>query len=274
MFADLHLHSIYSDGRYTPEEICRKAVSRGLSLLSVTDHDTLLGEEVKRKSAEKYGLLYLSGWEISAYLDGVKLHILGYGCTIGERYRRFISLRERTAYLRAEDSLSKLQKIGIEVTMDEVNAQKKEKSAPVHTMHVTRAAAKVLGISDSQAYEEYFNVGKIAHSSIGRPTPKEAIDCIHECGGVAVVAHPGRIELPDAERELTVLRMIKEGADGIEVFYTTHTEREREYFSRLAKENGLLVTGGSDTHFEDGTHAIGSPEFQPSKELLERVRLL
>ncbi len=273
MFADLHTHSIYSDGKYTPDELCRLAKARGLSLLSITDHDTLTGEEVKRAAAKKYGLQYLSGWEISAYADREKMHILGYGCEIGDGYYAFMNARKKASLLRAEDSVLKFQAAGVPVTIEEVLAERSSSDVPAHTMHVARAAAKKLGISEGECYLKYLNIGKVAHSDIGRPTPEEAIDCIHACGGVASIAHPGRITLDFAEREKMLSRLIKYGADGIECYYTTHTEEETEYFVRLAKQWGLLLTGGSDTHYEEKTHKVGFPLFTPEKELLERLKL-
>ncbi len=99
------------------------------------------------------------------------------------------------------------------------------------------------------------------------------MDCIHACGGIAVIAHPGRISLEYAEREGLIRDLAKGGVDGIEAHYTTHTEEETAYFLRLAKELNLLVTGGSDTHVEDGIHIIGKPEYSPSEALLEKLRL-
>ena len=123
MRADLHTHSIYSDGLYSPDEICRKAKMRGLSLVSITDHDTLAGEEVKREAAKRHGLLYVTGWEISAYEGDQKIHILGYGCELNDAYRSFMAERKRGARLRAEDSVQKLQRLGVPVTMEEVYMQ-------------------------------------------------------------------------------------------------------------------------------------------------------
>ncbi|MFQ7701573.1 MAG: phosphatase, partial [Christensenellaceae bacterium] len=91
---------------------------------------------------------------------------------------------------------------------------------------------------------------------------------IHASGGIASVAHPGRITLSFGEREKIILRLAEYGVDGIEAFYTTHTEEETEYFEKLAQKAGLLVTGGSDTHVETETHKIGRPLFYPSEKLL------
>ena len=279
MFADLHTHSIYSDGVYSPDEICRRAKERGVSLLSITDHDTLAGEDVKQAAAKRHGVSYVTGWEISAYEGDQKIHTLGYGCTLGEAYHVFMEERKRASRLRAEDSVKKLQKLGVPVTMEEVYMQLSSPDLPVHTMHVARAAAVHLGATDSEVYMQYLGYGKPANSGLGRPTPKEAIDCIHASGGIAVIAHPGRIMMGFEEREETIRALKELGADGIEVVYTTHTDKETEYFLRLSKELDLLVTGGSDTHVEPDDSGIrntliGQPTFVPSTKLLERLKII
>lgn len=281
MLADLHIHSIYSDGLYSPDEVCRRAKSRGLSLVSITDHDTMAGEEVKQAAAKRHGLSYVSGWEISAYAGDQKIHILGYGCQQNESYHVFMEKRKQGALLRAQDSVEKMQKLGVNVTMEDVYMQLSSPDLPIHTMHVARAAAGRLGVSDSEVYLQYLGYGRPANSPLGRPTPKEAIDCIRDCGGVSSIAHPGRMTMTFEEREKTLYELAKMGADGIEIYYTSHTEEETEYFLQLSKELGLLVTGGSDTHFEeDGRdkihekHLIGRPLFTPSKELFERLKII
>ncbi len=261
MRADLHLHSTYSDGVYTPDEICKRAKERGLSLLSITDHDTLLGLEEKRAAAKRHGLHYISGWEISAYEGENKIHVLGYGCRLGAAYEQFTKRCKKASFARAEESVKKCNAIGIPLTMDEVLKEILQEGAPVHTMHVARALSKRVGGTEGAAYVNYLAYGKAANSNLGRPTPVEAIEIIHALGGRAVIAHPGRIYLSDGEKETLVRRLAKEGLDGIEGHYTTHTKRETQTFCALADALGLFVTGGSDTHIEDGTHAIGSPVF-------------
>ena len=271
--ADLHLHSVFSDGAYTPEEICAIAKSRGLSLLSITDHDTLNGEAEKRAAAEKYSLTYLSGWEISAYADGVKMHVLGYGCDKGEAYLQFMEKRIAAAQARALDSIEKFRSVGVFITMEEVNSYRADLTAPIHTMHVARAAAKKLNLSEGETYLQYLARGKVANSSIGRPSPQEAIEVIHASGGLAVLAHVGRITMPPASLEKAIAKLSHLGLDGIESVYTTHTDKQTADFNALAQKYGLLTTGGSDTHIEDETHKIGAPAFIPSPALLRRLGL-
>ncbi len=271
MRADLHIHSLYSDGVYTPDEIFRRAKSRGIEVLSITDHDTLSGEEEKKNAAKAHGITYLSGWEISAYQGEQKIHILGYNCLKNEAYDRFNEERSKGAVLRMLDRLEKLKTQGVFLTLDEVYLERSKEDSPVHTMHLARAIAKKTGLSPEEAYKAYLDFGSPAYSDIGRPTPFEAIDCIHACGGRAVVAHPGRIWLDERERERLILALADYGVDGIEGVYSTHTARETEYFRRLAERLGLLLTGGSDTHIEDGRREIGSPIFDLQKEVFERL---
>lgn len=273
MRADLHMHSVYSDGGYTPDELCRRARERGVELISITDHDTLNGEREKRAAAKKYSLAYVTGWEISAYEGEYKIHVAGYGCKLDSAYEKFTAERKRTAFERAADSVEKLRSVGIRVTLDDAKAQRADPDSPVHTMHVARAAANVSDLTMGEVYERYLAPGRIAHSTIGRPTPREAIDCIHASGGIASIAHPGRIAMPFAAREKLISDLVDYGADGIEAVYTTHTEEETEYFQKLAGRFGVFVTGGSDTHYEDDRHRIGYPEFYPSLALLERLGL-
>jgi predicted metal-dependent phosphoesterase TrpH len=241
----------------------------------------LAGEEVKRAAAKRHGLFYASGWEISAYDGDQKIHILGYGCQQNEAYHAFMEKRKEGALLRAQDSVQKMQNLGVNVTMGDVYMQLSSPDLPIHTMHVARAIAGRLGVSDSEAYLQYLGYGKPANSGLGRPSPKEAIECIRALGGISSIAHPGRMTMTFEEREKTLRALAKMGADGIEIYYTSHTEKETEYFLRLSKELGLLVTGGSDTHYEENDadkihekHRIGSPMFTPEKELLERLKIL
>lgn len=190
MRADLHTHSVYSDGYYAPEELCRRAKANGVELLSITDHDTMNGDKEKRAAAERYGLLYVSGWEISAYAGESKIHVTGYNCKRGAAYRKFEKDRMELGFERAQDSIDKLKAAGIFISLGDAKARRADPSAPVHTMHIAQAAAAVSGKTAGEIYERYLAPGRIAHSIIGRPTPEEAADCIHASGGIASVAHP------------------------------------------------------------------------------------
>lgn len=274
MKADLHLHTYYSDGKYSPEEVAERAAAAGVELLSMTDHDSLEGLDEKRAAAERRGLLFVNGWEISAYDGLCKVHVLGYRCERTEAYFNFLEERKRGAMLRAEDSLKRANAVlGFHLTMKDVEREHTVKDAPLHTMHVVRAFTRALYGDIGRAgemYVKYFGAGKPAYSGLCRPTPAEAVRVIHALGGIAVLAHPGRIEKELPERERLMLSLTEQGLDGLECVYSTHTLKETEYFTRFAREHGLLITGGSDFHAE-GRFEIGIPDFSPYEELLSAL---
>jgi predicted metal-dependent phosphoesterase TrpH len=273
MRADLHTHSVYSDGIYTPDEVCKRAKFAGVEVLSITDHDTMNGLEEKRAAAKKYGLTYVDGWEISAYLDGDRIHVLGYGCARNEAYQSFMQARVDEGYARACERVEKLNALGIPVRIEDVLACQVDNDSPLHTMHVARAVAKCLGITPGEAYVQYLDRGKAADSSIGRPDPYQALDCIRACGGVAFLAHPGRIRFNEEKKERLIASLKEYGLCGIECHYSTHTPLQTEIYLGYAKKYGLWVSGGSDTHWEEGTsRMIGSPVFYAGEELLGLIK--
>ena len=273
MRADFHVHSVYSDGIYTPDEVCKRAKFAGVEVISITDHDTMNGLEEKRAAAKKYGLTYVDGWEISAYENEERIHVLGYGCERNEVYHAFMQARIDAGYARACERVEKLNALGIPVRIEDVLACQADEGSPLHTMHVARATAKYVGLSAGETYAKYLNTGKAADSSIGRPTPCQAIDCIRACGGVAFLAHPGRIRFSEEKKEALIASLKEYGLHGIECHYSTHTPLQTKTYLGYAKKYDLLVSGGSDTHWEEGTsRSIGSPVFYAGEELLELMK--
>lgn len=277
MRADLHTHSIYSDGFYTPAQIADIAAAAGVNMLSITDHDNMDGDDEKRSAIEAGGLIYVPGWEISSYDElGRKIHITGYNCSRSSpAYKEFMRARIEGGYVRAEDIIKKLRTRGIYITMEEVEAQRPVKSAPIHTMHVARAiAAKGYYKDEFEVYRKCLSRGQFAHSGLGRPSPYEALRVISECGGISSLAHPGRIEMEDEEKEELIRGLARAGLNGIEAVYTTHTLKQTEYFKSLARGLSLFVTGGSDTHKQGlGGTFIGSPAFEPDEALLAALKI-
>lgn len=276
MRADLHTHTIFSDGKQTPEELAFNAKKTGVALLAVTDHDNMDGDERKRAAAEKEGIFYVSGIEISAYTD-VKVHIMGYGLdSNSEAYRSFMERRKVGSYERAEDVIKKLSSHKIFVTLDEVEECHPVKNSPLHTMHIARAVAKKGYYPDEFAvYRECLKKGQFAYSDVMRPTPEEAVQTILGAGGICSLAHPGRIEKEENEKEELLLSLVKKGLNGIEAVYSSHTEREEETFRAWAKKYDLLVTGGSDVH-QEGLFGrrVGFPFFEPDEKLLLALKVL
>lgn len=268
----MHIHTIYSDGKFTPEEIAALAKERGVEFLSMTDHDSLEGEDEKRAAAVRHGLKYVSGWEVSAYDKIGKVHVLGYRCKRNGAYFDFLQERIRGSYLRAEDMIKKANAhFGLKLTLADAEREHAKKEAPMHTMHVVRAYQKALNADLGALYVKIFAKGRPAYSDLCRPTPFDAVRVIHETGGIACLAHPGRIK-NGAERQALMEELCRAGLDGIECTYTTHSPEQTAYFKAFAVKYNLLQTGGSDFHcFDGGRHEIGVPVFEADARVVERL---
>ncbi len=289
MRADLHLHTLCSDGAYPPAEVARRCKEAGVALFALTDHDNMSGLHEGAEAARSLGLHFVRGIEVSAYLGATKVHVLGYGCQEGEAYSRFLKAREEGARARAQDAVEKANAVlSLDVTMEEVELFHPRKDSPLHGMHVVAAFANRLGGDKGRLYRELFAPGAPAFSDLGRPLPEEAVRAIHDMGGVAVLAHPAQIlVLPKevserfrllsheerrevkrayvGERNALMERLADSGLDGIECYHSTHTLSETEEFLAFAEAHGLFVTGGSDFHSDDGSRRVGQPVFDGSR---------
>ena len=269
MRADLHIHSYYSDGLISPADIAAMCVKNGVELAALTDHDNMNGTlEFERECALR-GIKCVRGLEISAYTE-VKVHILGYNVNSScDEFTKFMSFVCDGAMERTMDILAKLKKRGVNLSFGDVVRERKCPQSPVHTMYIARAAArKGYASSPSAFYADMLAPGRPVYSALGRPSPEYALEVIKKCGGISSLAHPGRITLPPAEKYALIERLRVEGLRGIEAVYSGHTSEETVYFKEIAAKLSLLVTGGSDTHYAEGTRAVGTPEFYPSDELL------
>ena len=273
MRADLHIHTYYSDGLQSPEDVAATAKRNGVALVSVTDHDTCLAYPQLFGCCERYGVAAVCGIEVSAYYKGVRLHTLGYGFDPENPVMaEFLKELCDGSLQRTADILSKLKKSGVGLTISDVLRYVKSEKAPVHAMHIARAgAAKGYCASPFAFHGKYLSRGCAAYSELCRPSPEKAVEVITACGGFASLAHPGRIELDKQELISLVGRLVSCGLKGIEATYSTHTQLETEYYKEMAKEYGLVVTGGSDTHFKDGNKSIGTPVFDCSSELCGKL---
>ena len=268
MRADLHLHSLCSDGKYTPEAVAAKCKEAGLSLFSLTDHDSMEGVPEALSAAKELGISCVPGWEVSAYED-VKVHVLGYGCAREEAYFRFLQERKESALVRAEDMIGKGNEyLGLSVSLKDALALRARPDAPLHTMHVVTAFSQRLGVKKGELYLSAFAAGCPCYSDLCRPTPFDAVAVIHAAGGIASLAHPGRIPMEQDAKFALMDRLVEAGLDSIECYHSDHTPNEAETFAAYARDRGLYETGGSDFHVEGRNRVIGLPPFEPSEALL------
>lgn len=273
--ADMHIHTTASDGLLSPEEVVEAALDAGLKILSVTDHDTTFNTAKVNTVCKNAGIISVNGIEISAYDGKTKVHTLGYGFDVNDgRFNAFLNELYEGSLARTEDILSKLKACKINLSFEEVAARRFSNKTPIHVMHICRAAVKKRYAENPFSfYKRYLMSSAPAFSNICRPTPERAIEAINSAGGLAVIAHPGRVELQKTELYSLIARLTKAGLGGIEGVYSSHTALETAYFKEIAEQFGLLVTGGSDTHFGGGNKAIGTPVFQPSEKLRHRLKI-
>lgn len=252
VLTDLHLHSTCSDGQYTPKEVMRMAYNAGIRKCALTDHDTVSGVKEAREECERLGMEFLSGIELSTKYKGTELHILGY--TIDENNPKLL---ERTAFFRNErDKRGKriyeyLASLG--VVLKEGSAEAIANGANLGRSHFAQAMLEQGYIKDiREAFDKYLATPDFeSHKFREECSWKEAIDLIHEAGGVAVLAHPGGYRKLTMETiEPIIYELIDMGIDGIECFYSKHSKEETLFYLNIAESNDLLVTIGSDYHGE------------------------
>ena len=274
--ADLHIHTYYSDGLQSPEDVVKAAKANGVDIIAVTDHDNALGRAEVGKAAVGAGICAVEGIEISAYEGDLKVHTLGYNLDFDcPAFTVFYKKCLEASYERMEDIIKKLNVGGIDIAFDEVLAERRDVNSPLHAMLVSYVAVKK-GYSGNphDFYYKYLAYGKTGYSNIGRPSPEEAVELIKKCGGISSIAHPGRI-FADRDEVLKLIYKLKDlGLDGIEGVYSGHTVIQTQYYKELAEKLGLLLTGGSDTHFKGGTNAIGAPLFYPDEALLSALKII
>ncbi|MBQ9635741.1 MAG: PHP domain-containing protein [Acidaminococcaceae bacterium] len=245
--ADLHIHSTYSDGVYTTGELAKMARAAGITVIALTDHDTLLGLPEMEKTASEFGLDFIPGVEFSTRWKNRQIHILGYGI---EQHNAL--LLERLADVR-NARRTRLQKIITrlhEMGMDVDVPVPEEGHRAVGRPHIARAmVAQGYVKTVQEAFDLYIGEGKPAYQPQTKMTPSEAVHIIHQAGGLAIQAHPE--EIGDRELALNLLRTLP--YDGIEVYHPSAKDpAAQSYWLHVATERNLLVTGGSDFHGNPG----------------------
>jgi 3',5'-nucleoside bisphosphate phosphatase len=242
---DLHLHSTYSDGTMSPEELVSYSHAIGLSAVSITDHDTVNGQAEALGAGARLGIDVVTGIEFSIEEDGSSVHVLGY-CVDHRNPALRASLEELAAsrVTRAEAIVRKLEERGISISFDEVIAE--AGAGSVGRPHIARVLRRRGHVSSvSEAFARFIADGAPCHVPKKVLPRGEVIRLVAEAGGVAVWAHPGwNIRKADL-----VERLVASGVRGIEAWHPNHTERMQREILELARSRGLVCTGGSDFHF-------------------------
>lgn len=250
---DLHLHTTASDGVLSPSELVEKAKETGLEVISITDHDTVEGLAEGRKKAEELGIEFINGIEISCDWLGKEVHILGY--FIDFQDEKFLNELKKLRNIRDERNekmLEKLNKNGIEITMEELRKEAGE--GVISRAHMSQIIMrKGYAYSNKEVFSRYLGHCGIAYVPKKNLTPDRAVKMIKSNGGIVSLAHP-KLITRDRGQLLKIINGLKEvGLDCIEAYHGKFDKKDVKYFIDLARETGLICTGGSDFHGGDRT---------------------
>jgi 3',5'-nucleoside bisphosphate phosphatase len=253
-WADLHLHTFFSDGTYSPQELVAQAQRTQLQVLALTDHDTVEGCAPTARACEAARIEFIAGTELTAEQGGHEIHILGYAMDVSHvRLLHEIGKFQLVRQQRIREMVQRLNEIKVPIQAEEVFALANCR-APGRP-HVARALvqAGLVGSLD-EAFERFLKKNRPAWVPKFKMSAADAIALVHEAGGVAVMAHPGLNRSDEV-----IPPMVESGLDGIECFHTKHSPSQSEHYQQIAARFGLLVTGGSDCHgMSKGRPLIGS----------------
>jgi 3',5'-nucleoside bisphosphate phosphatase len=243
MYADLHIHSCFSDGTYHPEELPRLARQHRLQAVALTDHDSTEGCATAEAACRQAGIEFIHGVELTAEQDRQEVHLLGYGIDPENPVMQDCLLTlQRSRQERIHHIVARLQ--ALDIPLEAATIFRLANCRSPGRPHVGLALVSggfCKGMDE--AFDRFLKRDRPAWVPKHRIAAGQAIDLIHQAGGVAVAAHPGLSRLDDHMGALAAA-----GLDGLECYHSKHSPHQCERYLRLAQEHGLLVTGGSDCH--------------------------
>ncbi len=270
---DLHTHSTFSDGTFTPSQLVRYAGEKGLKAFALTDHDTTEG--VKEAKAVETDVEVISGVEISTVYDKKEIHIVGLYVNEND-----VDLNRQLKYYREKrvtrnlEILEKLNSLGVNITIDDV----KESCTGdvISRAHIAKAlASKGFVSSYSEAFDRYLGDNKCAYVPRETLNYAESMELVIKAGGVPVLAHPLLYKMSDTNLENMMVKLRQKGLKAVEVYYSTHNNSDIKHLMAMADRVGLVYSGGSDFHgatkpkIDMGT---GMGKLAVPYEILEKIR--
>ena len=278
--ADLHCHSIVSDGTLTPEALAQRAAANGVELWALTDHDEIGGQVRAAAAAKAAGLRYLTGAEISVTFAGETVHIVGLGFDAEDpRMQQGLADTRDGRGPRALEMAAGLAKVGI-LGAYEGALKFVGNPALISRTHFARFLVEAGHCKDTpEVFRKYLTEGKPGYVPHRWASLKDAVQWITQGGGMAVIAHPGRYKFTANEEYALFSEFKAHGGRGVEVVTGSHSPAEYVEYAAMARDFGLAASRGSDFHSPDESHTdLGKlpwlpGELTPVWELLEdRIR--
>jgi len=245
---NLHLHTSVSDGALSPKRLIRQAIESNLDLISITDHDTV--DAYHHFDIADYPIHIMPGIEISTQEDGVDIHLLAYGIDIHDKdLKELMEMYLHGRKYRARQMIAKLKKLGILIDIKEVIAVAGSRELIVRPHIAQIMVANGYCCNKNEAFDLYIGNDKPAYVPKPEVSMEEAIRVIHDAGGFAVLAHPGKLK-----DNAYLQKSIALGIDGLEAWHPDHSNGTMRDYIDLGQKNGLYLTGGSDFHGEQDFH--------------------
>lgn len=241
--SDLHVHTNYSDGTMTPEQVVDEAIRLGVSTISITDHDTVDGISIASHYARGKNINIIPGIELSAYLEPSEIHILGYFIDIyNESLQKLLKQARKDRIDRVHAMVEKLKRLNVTIDPQEIfDLAGIGSPGRMHVAEIIYQHRYCNTIID--AFTRYIGDHGPAYVPKKTFSPRQAIELIRDAQGVAVLAHPGL-----TQKDHVIEELVGYGLAGIEIHYPTHTPSAIEKYLKIAKKYHLTVTGGSDFH--------------------------
>lgn len=248
MKADFHIHTHYSDGVFSPEKIVDLAVEAGLEAIALTDHDNVLSYQVAKNYIDKnnINIQIIKGLEVNTLYKDYEVHILGYfPDDTDSDFVNMLKAQQHARFKQAKEIIRLLdKKEGIKISLNDIKAMVAE-GGSIGRPHIAKAITNAGGTCGViEAYNKYIHKDSPVYVERKTVSPFEAVEVIYEAGGVPVIAHPYDIDIA----EKLIKDLMNCGLRGIEAYHRKHSPAIVEYFSSMAEELGLIVTGGSDFH--------------------------
>ena len=278
--ADLHCHSVVSDGTLTPEELAARAKANGVELWALTDHDEIGGQHRAAAAARSQGMAYLTGTEISVTFAGNTVHIVGLGFDPDNAaLAQGLAATRGGRGERAQEMAAQLAQVGIHGAYE---GALKFVGNPelISRTHFARFLVETQVCRDTnEVFRKYLTEGKPGYVPHRWATLGDAVRWITEAGGLAVIAHPARYKFTANEEYALFSEFKAHGGAGVEVVTGSHTAAEYVTYAAMAEEFGLAASRGSDFHSPDESHTdLGTLPYLPGhltpiwETLADRVR--
>lgn len=265
--ADLHIHTNFSDGSFSPEKVVQIGLEKGLAAIAITDHDSVGGVIPAVEAAKGNNIEVVAGAELSSYIGEQGIHIVALFIDVQDSaLLEHLDFFRNFRHKRGEVIINKLNQLGVKISIDDVLAI--SGSGSMGRPHIAQALVKIgATTSIKESFDRYLGNGRPAYVPKYKIDPGKAAEIIHSAGGAAILAHPAISTKSDHE----IYHIMSMGLDGVEIVHAKHNSHQIQHLTEMARSNRWLMSGGSDCHGDDKEHSdIG--ECTINLEMFENIR--